>query len=276
MSKSRDIPGAQTAQRTLKLLKLLGAHHAHGMTAPQIVEAMGEERSAIQRALRALEAENLVQRCVDGHRYQLGLEAMHIGLATLQQAPLVEAYRFAVQRVAHFTGDTVFLSVRVGDFVLCVLRDEGSSHVRAPRTRVGELRVLGTTAGGLALLSRLSDEEVRRIYDLHVADFDRARMDFLKLRQHVSQTRSRGYAVLSDNVSEGVTSLGMCFGSPSGQSSAAVAIAAAQPRMKADRLPALIDLLQGMEPAALRLARPWNAMGDNAEDRPTGTASAAG
>jgi DNA-binding IclR family transcriptional regulator len=246
VSKPRDIPGAQTAQRALKILKLVGAHNVAGLTAQQIVAALSEERSAVQRALTSLLEEGLVQRGPDQRRYHLGLEAVHLGSATLRQSPLIAKYQFALQNIARLTGDTVFLSVRLGDFILCVYRDEGSSPVRAPRTRAGDLRVLGTSAGGLALLATLPDDEIRVLYERHSTAFEQARLDLPALRRHVAEARKAGYALLSDNVSEGVTSLGMRLGR-TGEPFAAAAIAAAKARMSPERVRALHQLLRELE-----------------------------
>lgn len=249
VSRTRANPGAQTARRALQILKLLKAHHIDGLSARQIVDATGEQRSAVQRALASLCEEGLVQRGAD-RRFHLGMEALHIGRASLGHAPLVEQHRFALQKVARLTGDTVFLSLRLGDFVLCVHRDEGSAAVRAPRTRAGDLRVLGTTAGGLALLSRLPDDEIRRIHRQHTPAFEAARMDLARLLRHVLHVRRQGYAVLSDNISEGVTSLGTCLAPEEGEPYAAVAIAAARSRMGAPRVAELYQLLQGVVTAS--------------------------
>jgi DNA-binding IclR family transcriptional regulator len=253
VSNSREIPGAQTAQRALRILKLLAAHHDTGLSAPQIVALTGAERSAVQRSLVSLVEEGLAQRSVD-RRYHLGIDAMHIGRAALQHPPLLERHRFALQKIARLTGDTVFLSVRIGDFVLCVHREEGSTPVRAPRTRVGDLRVLGTSAGGLALLSALPDEAIRAIHDRHVAAFEQARIDLPRLRRLVAQTRRAGHAVISDNVSEGVTSIGLCLEvpgqAPGSEPFAAVALSAARSRMGADRVLVLQQLLQGVDGSA--------------------------
>lgn len=244
MSKLREVPGAQTAQRALRILKLLRLHHQEGLTAQQVVLATADERSAVQRALDSLVTEGLAQRSPDRRRFHLGIEAMHIGRATLQKSPLVGQHQFALQRIARLSGDTVFLSIRVGDFILCVHREEGSSPVRAPRTRMGDLRVLGTTAGGLALLSTLPDDEIRRVHERHGAAFDQARMDYAKLRRQVVQTRRHGHALLSDNVSEGVTSVGVCLRVATGEPFAVAAIAAARARMGAERVPELVRLLK--------------------------------
>ncbi|QJW85141.1 helix-turn-helix domain-containing protein [Ramlibacter terrae] len=155
------------------MLKLVGAHNGNGIGTQEIVTRLGEQRSAVQRALQSLVAEGLVQRRADGRLYELGVEAVHLGRATFRQSPLVAKYQFGLQRIARLTGDTVFLSMQVGDFVMCVHREEGSTSVRAPRTRVGDLRVIGTTAGSLALLSTFADDAVRAMFERHRPAFAR-------------------------------------------------------------------------------------------------------
>ncbi|RYZ01572.1 MAG: IclR family transcriptional regulator [Comamonadaceae bacterium] len=246
VSKPREIPGARTAQRALRILKLVGAHNAVGLRTPEIVQLLGEERSAVQRALQSLLAEGLVQRRASGRLYELGIEAESLGRAVLRHSPLVARYQFGLQRIARETGETVFLSVRVGDFVLCVHREDGARSVRAPRTRVGDFRVLGTTAGGLALLSTLGDAEVQALFERHAPAFMQAGLDHPELRHRVAQARVNGYGVLSDNVSPGVVSIGTVLRGP-GTPFAVAAIAAAKPGMSEPRLQALRRALDSLD-----------------------------
>lgn len=246
MSNPREIPGAQTAQRVLQILKLLGDHHASGLTAREIEAGTGAERSAVQRALRSLLAEEFVQRDPTQRRYHLGVEAMHLGRATLQRSPLVVAHKFALQKIARISGDTVFLGVRMGDFVLCLHCEEGAAAMRVFRSRVGDLKPLGTTAGGLALLADMPDEEIRHLYERHVSAYDSARLDYATLRQRVAQLRHDGYAVISDSVSQGVTGIGITL-ARGGAPFATVSVGAVTARMSADRLPVLHGLLRQLE-----------------------------
>lgn len=245
MSKPREIPGAQTAQRALQILKLLGTHHAAGLSAQEIVAATGAERSAVQRALGSLVEEGLASRGPSQRRYHLGVEAIHLGRATMAQSPLIATYKFALQKIARTTGDTVYLGVRMGDFVLCLHREEGSAPVRVARTRVGDLRPLGMTAGGLALLANMRDEDIQVLYERHEPTYQAARLDLTTLRQRVRHVRQEGYAVISDSVSEGVTGIGVGLGR--GEPFATVSIGAMTRRMGPERLHALYQLLREVE-----------------------------
>lgn len=243
VSKIGTIPGANTAQRTLRILKLIGQHHADGLSARAIQDTLGEERSAVQRSLGTLLAEGLIQKGPNQRLFHLGMEAIHLGQATLRQSPLVARYQFALQQIARITGDTVFLSVRVGDFSYCVFRAAGEFSVRASPAREGDMWVLGTNAGSFSLLATLPPDEIQRIYDRYPAAFSRARMGLPAIWQQVDQARRHGYAVLSDAVTEGVTSLGLALGDPKEPFASAV-IAVSRTRMKHGRAQELYQLLR--------------------------------
>ncbi len=242
MSKLGESPGGQTAVRTLKILKLIGQHNADGLTARHIREALGEERSAVQRALQSLISEGLVQRGTNLRHFHLGVEAIHLGQATLRQSPLVSKYQFALQKIARVTGETVFLSVRLGNFSLCLSRVQGTLPVPTMRARVGDMKVLGTNAGGLALLSTLPDAEIKRIHEDNIAAFRQAGLGLPAVWRHVAQARQSGYVVLSDAVSKGVTTLGIIIGDRD-EPFASAAIASPKERMNTYRAQELAHIL---------------------------------
>lgn len=242
MSKLRAIPGASTAQRALRILKLIG-QHAEGLSARQIQDALGEERSAVQRSLHVLQAEGLIQKGPNQRLFRLGMEAIQLGQSTLEQSPLVAKYQFALQHLARITGDTVFLSVRLGDFSYCVYRATGEFSVRASPARVGDIWVLGTNAGGFSLLASQPPAEIQRIYERYPSAFSRAGMGLPAIWNQVNQVQKQGYAVLSDAVTEGVTSIGLALGDHKAPFASAV-IAASRTRMKNGRAQRLYEILK--------------------------------
>ncbi len=243
---SRVIQGAATAQRTLQFLKLLSAHNSAGLALSEIVAITGVERSAVQRALSTMVEEGFASKAVGTGRFHLGVIAMQIGFATFEHSPLREKYLFGMQRIARSSGDSVFLGMRLGDYVICLHREEGSAAIRAPRTRPGDVRVLGTTAGGLAMLSALEDAEIKEIFRKHEHAFTQARMDWKTLRERISATRKSGYARVSDNVSEGVSAIGVRLDTWSNFKTVA-AIGSSTSRMTEERLTLLHSLLLSLD-----------------------------
>ncbi|RYH70914.1 MAG: IclR family transcriptional regulator [Alcaligenaceae bacterium] len=226
----------------MQILKLLGAHQSTGLSALEIVSATGEERSAVQRSLSGLMQEGLAERGPSLHRWRLGVEAMHLGRATLFESPLTAKYRFALQALARKTGDTVYLGVRLGDFVLCLHREEGSSAVRSARTRIGDLVPLGITAGGVAILGNMKDDDIAVLYHRHALGFEAARLNLAGLHRRIAVARRNGYAVITDGVSEGASGIGIGLGD--GEPFATVSIGTATARLGSGRAQELHALLR--------------------------------
>ena len=65
----------------------------------------------------------------------------------------------SVLSLAELSGDTVFFVVRDRQDTVCIARESGTYPIRAVTVDVGSRRPLGVGAGGLAILSSLSEEE---------------------------------------------------------------------------------------------------------------------
>ena len=120
--KNGSISGAQSAGKVLKLLKIVGARHPHGVRLKEVIAESGQDRSTAHRLLACLVEEGFVQRSPIGKVYRLDMEAMQLGLGADGLAPMVERFRPVMKRLARSTGDTVFLVVRSGDHALCLHR----------------------------------------------------------------------------------------------------------------------------------------------------------
>ena len=99
-----------------------------------------------------------------------------------------------MQRLARMSGDTVFLVIRQGDHCLCLHREEGPFPVKVFTTDIGGRRLLGLGAGGLAIMARLPDAEVLRIYERNAAEYAQADFTRERLLRAVHQTRAQGWA----------------------------------------------------------------------------------
>lgn len=211
MDKLGITTGAQSLRRALALLRLLGQHQDRGATLTQVIELSGMERSTVHRLLSCLLEEGFVERESKTKLYRLGIESVQLGTAGMRRMPLLDRYQSLLQKLARISGDTVFLVIRQGDFCLCLHRQEGHFPVRVFTTDVGERRLLGIGAGGLALMAGLPDEEIALVMQRHAAEYVKAGFSRARMIKAVQDARAAGYASIKDTITEGVSGVGCAF-----------------------------------------------------------------
>ena len=114
------------------------------------------------RLAATLMAYHLVDQNQVNGKYRLGLEALHLGTAVLQQLDLRQEALPSMQRLSGLTGETVNLSILDGYEVIYIEKAEGSSPLRL-FSRIGHRAPAYCTGAGKVLLSEMSLEDVRRI-----------------------------------------------------------------------------------------------------------------
>lgn len=230
----RKTAGAQTLRRGLQILRLLAQHQEEGMALADLVEGTGLERPTAYRLLCSLEEERFVERNPDSKRYRLGIDAMQLGAAAAEKAPIVDLVLPVMKKLARLSGDTVFLVVPQGDFTVCLHREEGSFPVRVFTTVPGQRRLLGIGAGGLALMAGMDDEAIRAVHRRRSSLYAQAQMPIARLMAAVHRARRKSYAEIVDTITEGVSGVGCAFALPYG-ASAALSFGAISSRMTASR-----------------------------------------
>ena len=118
-------------------------------------------------------------------------------------------------------------------------------------TNVGERRLLGIGAGGLALMAALSDDEIARVLERHAAEYAQAGFTPARIAQAVRQTRKAGYADITDTITTGVSGVGRTFAA-SANTLAAISFGAITPRLPAARKKEMAQLLIEQLPRPLQ------------------------
>jgi DNA-binding IclR family transcriptional regulator len=241
--------GAQSAGKALSLLRIVAAHHPHGLRLTDLIELGGLDRSTTHRLLGCLIEEGFVDRALPSKVYRLGIEAMQFSLLSAGMMPLIERFRPVMQELAQLSADTVFLVVRSGDHALCLHREEGSYPVKAFVVQPGTRRPLGLSSVGIGILARCDDEDVDTIYNRMRADYRKSGVTLEKLRAMVQETRQLGYSHSSDLNSD-TKGVG-CAVRLSGNGYAGVSIAAINSRMPLQRRrelgAALVEKLKSLD-----------------------------
>lgn len=256
MTASSATSGAQTITRGVRALKLIAGHAPDGLRLTDLAEGMGLARPTAHRLLQALLTEGMLVR--DGHtrRYTLGPLVFELGLASTHHFNLRDICRPVLESLAERTGDTSFLFVRSGNDAVCLESVQGSYPIQTPVVPVGARQPLGVNAGGLALLSCLSDAEVSRTLDAIAPRLGvYGDLDTEELRAHCTRAQERGFALIANKAVPGVCALGLPIRSSTGSPIAAITVAATQGRMTERRVNEILPLLQRAASEITRLLR---------------------
>lgn len=240
---SADRGSVQSARKALVLLKQIAAHHVEGVRLTDLVALSAFDKSTVHRLVGTLAAEGFVERVPSTKRYRLGLEAVQMGLAAPDMAPLLERFRPVLYKIARQSEDTVFLVVRSGDEAVCVHRQEGSYPVKAFVTDAGKRRLLGFSAVGICLLAGDSDVTIAAQHARHAEAYDNHGITLAVLREHVHFARRHGHSEMQGYGPPDTAGVGYAF-QMSATAKAGVSIAAIGARMGPRRMRELGQLLQ--------------------------------
>ena len=187
--------GIQSLSRAFALLHLLGEHHEPGLTLPELAELAGIDRTTAHRMVRFLASAGYAEREPAGKRYHLGTAAMALGVRAMNPPPPASRLVTRMKAVARLTGDAVFLIARLGDHGHCLHTEEGEHRIKSFHLLTGTSRLLGQGTASMALMARLSNEEIRAHYDRHRAEYENSGLSLLTLLRGVERSRKLGYAL---------------------------------------------------------------------------------
>ncbi len=177
-------PQSVGLRRDLEVLRELASEESlrrGGLGVVRIAERLGREKSQVSRALRALEAEGMVERDPRTRTYQLGW-ALYTLAARGVETRLVRAAATWLRGLAEQTGHTVRLCVLIGGQVLtlAVLAPGQTLYQDSSAEAEAGVAVTETAAGPALLLDWPPDS----LEQLGTAD---------ELAERVDRVRSRGY-----------------------------------------------------------------------------------
>lgn len=238
--------GAQSVDRALSLLSLIGRHAGEGLSLSELTVMSGLNKPTVRRLVLALINGGMVDQCRRTLRYQLGAEAYLIGLLASEHHGLARIATRNAVRLARATEDAACLSVRRGLHSLCLHREDGPYPIRTHALIPGAYHPLGVGAGSLAMLAALPDDEVTATLDAHrqtlAAEYPQLTPE--RLWEQVDETRKRGYALNPGLVFRDSWGLGVALRWPDGTLAGALSLAAIESRMQEPRRSQLLILLR--------------------------------
>lgn len=209
LSLNNSKTSVQTVERAMRLVRLVSSHNKEGMRLTDLVEHSHLSKPTAVRLIKELMGCGLLMQS-NNRRYYLGHFAYELGLVAAAHFNLRDVCEPSVNRLAEITGDTIFLTVRSGDDSFCLDRKSGSFPVKIFSLEIGHRQPLGVGAAGLAILSRLPEDEMLRIIENNTSMLGKyGGLDSKRLLALAQQARAQGYSFISDFAIQGVSGVGM-------------------------------------------------------------------
>ncbi|WP_367645773.1 IclR family transcriptional regulator [Paenarthrobacter ureafaciens] len=240
----------RSVERAAALITAIAASGQRGCRLTDLVEATGLSKTTVHRLLGTLLGLGWVEQEPAGNTFHVGLPLAGVGIAAAERHGLTRLAAPHLVRLADLTGDTVYLSVRDGNRLVCVDRVSGGFPVQAVTLGVGASRTMGSCAGSIAILSGLNERELGDFLDDSRSFPVDAGVETGALPRLVSEARRRGYATSPTVFAPGVDGIGVPVRAPDGSVVAALSVESVGSRLAEPRRTHLARWLQ-RESAAL-------------------------
>ena len=154
-----------TADRALTILGLFAEDRLQ-VSAVEVAEALGCARSTAYRYLQTLVSSSFLEEAPGGG-FRLGLRVLELARLARRGYGLTETALPLMRALAAEVGETVLLTRRVDDAVVCIERCEGPGQLIRLSYERGSRLPINAGASALVLLAWLPEAQVRELLGRH-------------------------------------------------------------------------------------------------------------
>jgi DNA-binding IclR family transcriptional regulator len=222
--------------KTFRAIEVI-AQHPEGIQLGDLCRACdGQPKATIFRILHTLKELGYVQQDAKS-AYRLTGEVAWLGRSESRET-LKRAVRPYLERLRAQFEQTVALAVLDRDQILYIDILEGLRSIRMNAT-VNTYAPLHCTSLGKAILSRLSPEELRLIFNRRpVAKLTpKSITSIVQLERHLAEARAQGYAVDDEETEEGARCVGAAICGDDGTPAAAISVSGPLSFLPFERIP---------------------------------------
>ncbi|MGB3477283.1 MAG: IclR family transcriptional regulator [Mycobacterium sp.] len=195
-----------SVDRALKLLLLLGEQPQIRLT--DAAKHLDVASSTAHRLLAMLQYRGFVRQDPVSKAYHPGPALMSVAFSVFNRIDVEGAAKPVLLRLSERLNESVHLGILEGSSVRFIAAAEGPAAVRVA-SRLGRTMPAHCTSTGKALLARLSDADIARLYPEEELPRVTAHSVGTKtqLQRELSQIRQQGYAVNREGSEDGVASV---------------------------------------------------------------------
>lgn len=219
-----------TADRALDILTMFDDTHLV-VSGTAVAERLGVARSTAYRYLQSLVAGRFLEEAPGGG-FRLGLRVLEIARLARRSYGLSEIALPSMETLAKDVHETVLLTRRAGDLVVCVDRAESTRAVRISYER-GSALPINAGASALVLLAWSPDDDVRRLLEaVELRRFTSATLtDVDALMERLGRIRRIGYSITRGELDPDVVGIAAPIRDENENVVAAVSVAALASRV---------------------------------------------
>lgn len=184
------------------------------LTVTDIVTRLGMPKANASRLLKAMREAGLLETIGDSKRHRPGRLLLDISAAFRASSPLIRMGAEVVARISAECGHTGYVSVLSGPEVTAVTDTPGSNTLRVV-SNLGRRLPAHASSTGRALLARMSDAEVRRLYPAGLPQGPaNGPRDLDDLFDRLRTIRAQGYALSNEEATPGVDAISVAVSDP--------------------------------------------------------------
>jgi DNA-binding IclR family transcriptional regulator len=202
-----------TLSSAADVLRCLSADRPY-LTVTTAAELLGVPKSTASRLLRAMQEAGFLETVGGSKKYRPGLLLYEAGRLYRDSSSLIERAASVVARISGATGHTGYVSKREACDIVAVTDHPGTNALRVSSS-IGRRLEAFATATGRALLARMSDEDVRKLYSGPLTPpSPTAPQSMDELLARLATVRRQGFAESHDESNRGVGAIAVAVGDP--------------------------------------------------------------
>jgi DNA-binding IclR family transcriptional regulator len=236
-------PAVRVLERAASILAVLEKHDGP-VTLGVLAKEAGLSKPTTHRLVNSLLRLHLVEPGSEPASYQLGMWLFRLGASVQRRLDVRTRALPHLRHLNQATEETTYLCIREARSVVCVERLEGQ-HVASLRLKLGGSLPLSVGAASRVLLAFLPDTELEQFLQGERESFTgHTLMSREELLHDVAETRTKGYVISDQDVTEGVCAIGAPVFDTHGHVVAAVSISGMAPRFSEPRRSELVALVK--------------------------------
>lgn len=216
----------KSLDKAIAVLKCFTPEKPHLKTS-EVASKVGMHRVTAHRLLETLSRENLLHKDINRGVYTIGIELYALGSIYIENNNIYQSANPVVKKINELTGEVV--AVNVSDSrggIMLLMREERKTGFRW-EAHISSIFPAYASAGGKALLSELSEEEIDNLFPEEQLKRVAAKTisTKIKLKHELKEIKETGLSYSSEEYIDGIESVASVIRDATGKAAASLVIA---------------------------------------------------